>query len=164
MPEAHPIDPADQGGDPACWADLVEDQRDRPDLATRTEVNDLVIEFYREILFDDLLQPVFEEVAEVDWAEHILKLIDYWCWILFGTEGYRGAVTRTHRHLHGRAAVEPEHCDRWYALWATCVDQGYAGPCADKAKRHAATLMAGLAKHVFGYPWTPPGPGASSPG
>ncbi len=157
-------DHADQGGDPACWSDLVEDQRDRLDLGSRTEVNDLVIAFYREIMFDGLLQPVFEEVAEVDWAEHILKLIDYWCWILFSTKSYSGAVTQTHRHLHGLAPITTEHCDRWYSLWAACIDADYAGPFAEKAKRHAATLMAGLAKHVFECPWTAPAPGVGDRG
>lgn len=162
MREQRPLDPTDQGGDPACWAHLVDDRRDgptvgtRPDIATRTEVNDLVLAFYREIMFDELLQPVFEDVAEVDWSDHILRLIDYWCWILFATLGHSGSVTQTHRHLHGLAPIEPEHCDRWYSLWATCVDADYAGPHAEKAKTHAATLMAGLAKHVFGYTWSAP--------
>lgn len=155
MPEQRALDALDQGGDPACWAGRIADQRDRPDISSRTHVNDLVIAFYREIMFDDLLQPVFEEVAEVDWPDHILRLIDYWCWILFGTKGYGGAVTRTHRHLHGLGPIEPAHCDRWYSLWAATIDEAYAGPHADKAKHHAATLMAGLAKHVFGYQWSP---------
>src|SRR5699024_7916723 len=81
----------------------------RGDLTTRTDVHDLVTTFYREIVFDDLLAPVFGEVAEVQWAEHIPKLIDYWCWILFGTSGYRGAVTKTHRHLHSLEPLRPEH-------------------------------------------------------
>ena len=47
------------------------------DLSTPTEVHHLVTRFYREIVFDDLLEPIFGEVAEVDWAAHIPKLIDY---------------------------------------------------------------------------------------
>ena len=48
------------------------------DLTTRANVHDLVVDFYREIVFDELLEPVFDEVAEVDWASHIPRLIDYW--------------------------------------------------------------------------------------
>ena len=58
------------------------------DLATRPQVHDLVVDFYREIVFDELLEPMFGEVAEVDWANHIPRLIDYWCRILFGTKEY----------------------------------------------------------------------------
>ena len=31
------------------------------DLGTRSQIHDLVVRFYREIVFDDLLGPVFEE-------------------------------------------------------------------------------------------------------
>ena len=125
------------------------------DLTTPTHVHDLVIAFYREIVFDEVLEPVFGDVAEVDWAEHIPKLIDYWCWILFGTGGPTGNVTSAHRHLHGLAPIEQIHCDRWYRLWVASVDSRWEGPTATKAKDHAATLMAGLAKRVFGFHWEP---------
>jgi hemoglobin len=127
-----------------------------PDLSTRTQVHHLVTAFYREVVFDDLLEPIFAEVAEVDWAEHIPRLIDYWCWILLGDEPYGGSVVRTHRHLHALQAVEPAQCDRWYALWSGCVDERWAGPHAEHAKRHARSLMAGMARRVFGFDWAPP--------
>lgn len=55
-----------------------EKARPTRDLDTRPQIHDLVVRFYREIVFDDLLGPVFDEVAEVDWSTHIPKLIDYW--------------------------------------------------------------------------------------
>ncbi len=126
------------------------------DLVSRAEIHDLVVEFYREVVFDDLLAPVFGEVAEVDWPQHIPKLIDYWCRILLREGGYAGAVTAAHRHLHSVEPVRAEHCDRWYVLWANSVDARWAGPTADRAKSHAASLMAGMAKHIFGFEWAPP--------
>ena len=160
----------DQGGDPPCWEGQIPDHRDqpdaaptRPDLATAGQIHDLVTIFYREIVFDELLEPVFSDVAEVDWVEHIPRLIDYWCWILLDTKRYAGAVTRTHRHLHELQAIEAVHCDRWFTLWVACIDERWAGPRAEHAKSHAATLMAGLAKHVFGYRWEPPAPVADAP-
>jgi len=151
----------DEGGDPPCWASLLVDHRDvvpvaqaRTDLATPAAVHDLVTRFYREIVFDELLEPIFGELAEVDWAEHIPNLIDYWCWILFGTHGFTGSVTKTHRRLHDVRSIEPVHCDRWMDLWSTTVDAGWSGPFADHAKTHAAKLMEGMAKHVFGFAWS----------
>src|SRR5688500_14309868 len=49
------------------------------DLVSRAQVHDLVVDFYRRVALDDLLGPVFGEVAEVDWSVHIPKLVDYWC-------------------------------------------------------------------------------------
>jgi len=134
----------------------------RPDLMTRSDVHDLVVAFYRDIVFDELLEPIFGEVAEVDWAEHIPKLIDYWCWILFGAEGYHGAVTRTHRHLHSLRPIEVEHCDRWFSLWVANVDGQWRGPNAEHATTHAAALMTGMAKRLFGFSWPRPTTAASA--
>ena len=129
----------------------------RGDIASVADVHDLVVEFYREVVFDELLEPVFGEIAEVDWAEHIPKLIDYWSRILLETPGAAGPVMQVHRHLHSLAPVTGELCDRWFTLWSECVTQRWSGPVADRATAHAAALMAGMAKHIFGFTWTAPG-------
>ena len=168
-PGTSPIGTEACGGDPPCWEGRIDDQRDEPpaaalDLSTPAQVHDLVTVFYREVVFDELLEPVFGEVAEVDWAEHIPRLIDYWCWILFGGNPYPGAVTRTHRNLHGLRAIEPAHCDRWFSLWTGCIDERWSGPYADRAKQHASTLMTGMAKRIFGFTWPEDVTGGASNG
>jgi len=130
------------------------------DLSDRAAVHDLVVDFYREVVFDVRLEPLFGEVAEVDWSHHIPNLIDYWCRILFLAPGYRGDVMAAHRHLHGLRSITSEDCDRWFGLWVSCVDGRWAGPHAADAKAHAARLMAGMAKHLFGFTWTVPVAGA----
>jgi hemoglobin len=124
-----------------------------PDLTTPGAISDLVTSFYREIVFDDLLEPVFSEVAEVDWVRHIPVLVDYWVSILLGTRAAKGSIMGVHRHLHGLAPIEREHCDRWFSLWVGCVDERWAGPNAERAKAHAAALMSGMAKHLFAFAW-----------
>jgi hypothetical protein len=44
----------------------LEDDQQLPDLTTRRPVHDLVVAFYRELVNDEMLGPVFEEVAEGD--------------------------------------------------------------------------------------------------
>lgn len=153
------IDPADQGGDPACWAHLFEGNATMTivgDVDTPTQVNYLVTTFYREIVFDELLEPVFSEVAETDWASHIPKLIDYWCRVLLHKPGYDGYIVAAHRHVHGIEAFRLEHFDRWYRLWIQTIDAGWAGPIADQAKSHAARMGKTLARQVLGVEWVPP--------
>jgi len=134
----------------------VADAQVRHDLTTRSQVHDLVVEFYREVVMDELLEPVFSDVAEVDWTIHMPRLVDYWCGILLGATRPRVSTTVVHRRLHEQAPIRPEHCDRWYSMWTRCVRASWSGPHADLAVSHAATLMAGMAKHVFGFAWTPP--------
>jgi hemoglobin len=125
------------------------------DLTTRAEIHDLVVAFYREIVFDDLLAPVFGEVAEVDWAEHIPKLVDYWCRVLLGEVGYAGHLLDAHRHVHRQAPFAPGHFDRWYGLWVDTVRAGWSGPVADRAVQHSARIATVLA-HRLAVDWSPP--------
>jgi hemoglobin len=113
--------------------------------------------FYREIVFDDVLAPLFGEVAEVDWADHIPRLIDYWCRVLLGETGYDGAILAAHRHVHDLDAFRVEHFDRWYSLWVASIDAGWAGPRAEQAKRHAARIATSLAGQLLDTSWQPPG-------
>jgi hemoglobin len=126
---------------------------DRPDLATRGAIDQLVTSFYREVVFDEVLEPVFSDIAEVDWVHHIPVLIEYWTSLLLGSESYRGGIMAVHRHLHALSPLERIHCDRWYGLWVGCVDEGWSGPLADRAKSHAAAVMEGMAKHLFALEW-----------
>ena len=133
--------------------DLVADQT--PDLDSRAAIHDLVVGFYREIVFDELLEPVFGEVAEVDWAIHIPKLIDYWCRVLLRQPGYGGSILEAHQHVHNLKPLRIEHFDRWYGLWVESIDARWAGPTADLAKEHASRIGKTLARQLMDDTWTP---------
>jgi hemoglobin len=126
-----------------------------PDLDCRSEIHDMVVRFYREIVFDELLEHIFGEVAEVDWAMHIPKLIDYWCRVLLGETGYDGFILAAHQHVHEIESFGAEHFDRWYGLFVESVDQGWAGPNAEMAKSHAARIGGFLARRLLHQDWQP---------
>lgn len=127
------------------------------DLDHRGAIHDLVVHFYREIVFDDVLAPVFTEVAEVDWSVHIPRLIDYWCKVLLGEPGHGGAVLAAHREVHDIEPLELQHFDRWYDLWVRCIDSQWAGPLVDRAKLHAERIGGSLTRQLLDTRWTPPG-------
>jgi hemoglobin len=134
-------------------------RRDRhdplPDLTTRRQIHDLVVRFYREVVFDDLLGPVFEDVAEVDWSVHIPRLVDYWARVLLREPGYDGFILGPHRRVHELEAFRAEHFDRWYGLFVEVADAGWRGPVTERAKAHAARTAQMLARRVAGIEWTP---------
>ncbi len=125
------------------------------DLETRAEIHDLVIHFYREVALDDLLGPVFGEIAEVDWAVHIPRLIDYWSQVLLGEAGYDGAILAAHRYVHGLEPLRLELFERWYHLFVASVDGRWKGPQAELAKAHAAKTAAILARRLLDTEWSP---------
>jgi len=125
------------------------------DLDTRAQIHNMVVAFYRELVMDEVLGPIFEDVAEVDWSEHIPQLIDYWCRVLLGDQSYRGAILNAHRHVHDQLPFTAEHFDLWYGMFASTIDQQWSGPFADLAKAHAAKIAASLARQLPRIGWEP---------
>lgn len=127
-----------------------------PDLDRRARVHDAVVGFYREVVFDDVLGPVFEEVAEVDWPVHIPVLVDYWCRVLLGEPAAGGPILAPHARVHRLEPLTPEMFDRWFRLWSTTVDASWSGPFAERAKSHAARVAATMSRKIPGVEWSPP--------
>ena len=126
----------------------------RPDLDSRAQIHDLVVDFYREVVFDPLLGPVFTEVAEVDWSQHIPRLIDFWARVLLGEVGYDGHMIGPHEQVHRLEPLGREHFDRWYELFVASVDRGWHGPNAEAAKAHAERVAGTLSRRILGRPWS----------
>jgi len=135
------------GGDPACWAHLVDGER--LDLATRAEVELLVRTFYRAAAMDDRLGPIFE-AASVDWPGHIETVTTFWMDQLFGTQQYHGNPLRAHEPVARRIPFRAEHFERWLALFTETVDELFEGPVADLAKARAARMARALARLLDG--------------
>jgi hemoglobin len=64
------------------------------------EVGELVRRFYAAVAQDDLLGPLFNEVAKVDWSEHLPKLTAFWRRVLFGIPGYAGNPFQAHKQVY----------------------------------------------------------------
>jgi len=109
----------------------------RPDLDDPAEIAELVRRFYRDVAQDDLLGPMFEEIARVDWAEHLPKLTAFWCRALLGMPGYEGNPYRAHLEVHARRAFTAAHFARWLELFEATLDEGWAGPRVEQARAFA---------------------------
>ncbi|MCB1272697.1 MAG: group III truncated hemoglobin [Microthrixaceae bacterium] len=103
------------------------------DLDSEAEIAEMVRRFYQDVAQDDLLGPVFEDVAEVDWGEHLPKLTAFWCRALLGLEGYSGNPFRAHARIHARSEFTGAHFQRWLDLFTDTVMSGWEGPIADRA-------------------------------
>lgn len=103
------------------------------DLDDPAEVSELVRRFYADVAQDDILGPMFNEVAKVDWSEHLPKLTAFWCRALFGISGYAGNPFRAHKEVHRRRAFTAAHFRRWLELFEETIALGWTGPNADRA-------------------------------
>jgi hemoglobin len=103
------------------------------DLETPGDVAEMVRRFYQDVAQDDLLGPVFNEVALVDWGEHLEKLTAFWCRALLGVPGYGGNPFRAHARIHAQEPFTPAHFERWLTLFHDAVELGWTGPAAERA-------------------------------
>ena len=104
------------------------------DLDDRDAVAEMVVRFYRYVAMDDILGPMFNDVAKVDWGEHLPKLTAFWCRALFSMPGYEGNPFRAHQLVHAQRAFTTAHFERWLDIFHETIDTGWAGTNAEKAK------------------------------
>jgi hemoglobin len=103
------------------------------DLDSPEEIAEMVRRFYADVAMDDLLGPVFNDVARVDWSEHLPKLTAFWCRALLDLPGYSGNPFRAHALVHERSAFSAAHFRRWLDLFHETLTLGWTGPRADRA-------------------------------
>jgi len=114
------------------------------DLKTADDIRTLVDSFYEKVGRDELLAPVFNDIARVDWDTHLP--IMYRCWesMLLGAGTYEGAPFPKHAVL----PVRKEHFARWLALFVEAVNSHFTGPKAEEAKGRAASIADTFAQRM----------------
>lgn len=115
------------------------------DVRDRTDISRLVTEFYRRAFADDLLGPVFVDIARMDLAAHLPIMCDFWETVLLRAGTYRRNAFTVHVGLHqrpelGAGGLTADMFARWLALWSATVDDLFAGPVADRAKTQAGRI------------------------
>jgi hemoglobin len=106
------------------------------DIENEADVRLLVDAFYAGIREDALLNPIFNDVAQVDWAHHLPKMYAFWNGLIFGQPGYVGQPFAAHVQL----PVGREHFTRWLQLFRDTVDRHFIGAGAKRAKDAAASI------------------------
>lgn len=112
--------------------DAVRPAPDR-DLDSPEQIAEMVRRFYADVAQDDLLGPIFHDVARVDWSEHLPKLTAFWCRALLGQSGYAGNPFQAHAQVHHRQPFTTAHFERWLSLFHDTVELGWVGPNAERA-------------------------------
>jgi len=106
------------------------------DIESPDDVRLLVDEFYSAIREDALLNPLFSDVAQVDWQKHLPKMYAFWNGLILGIPGYDGRPFPPHTVL----PVTREHFQRWLALFHATIDRHFVGPGAKRAKDASASI------------------------
>jgi hemoglobin len=115
------------------------------DIETAQDVKRLVDAFYAKVNCDELLAPIFNETAQVDWLKHLPTMYRFWQSLLFGGSGnYQCAPFPKHAVL----PVQQPHFERWLTLFAETVDENFAGSKSEEAKSRAVCIADTFARRM----------------
>jgi hemoglobin len=108
----------------------------KSDLTTEADIKFMVDSFYDKVNQDDLLDPVFNDVAKINWDHHLPRMYNFWNTILFSRGDYKGSPYQKHEVL----PVFKDHFDRWLKLFGENMDEHFEGKNATEAKNRANVI------------------------
>jgi hemoglobin len=119
------------------------------DIRDRTDIQVLVDTFYEKVRADETIGYLFNEVAKVNWAQHLPRMYDFWENILFQTGGFKGNPMVAHVQLHQQSPLNAAHFDRWQQLFLATVDELFEGDKAELIKQRARSIATMMQIKVF---------------
>lgn len=105
-------------------------------IQSKEDVILLVDSFYEKVNKDDLLSPIFNDFAKVDWETHMPIMYSFWSSILLGEASYAGRPFPKHLPL----PITKSHFERWLELFHQTVDDNFEGELALESKNRASTI------------------------
>ncbi len=116
------------------------------DIVGRTDIEEVVAEFYRRAIADDTIGHFFTEVVKLDFEKHIPIICDFWETVLFGSMTYKGNPVAKHIEINEKQTLQPPHFERWLQIWETTISERFRGEKAQEAISRAKQ-MALLIEH-----------------
>ena len=123
---------------------------EKPDLDNPERIGCFVEAFYERLLKDQALAPIFLEVAAIDIHEHFPRIQAYWEKLLLGGQDYHRHTMNIHRALHHKRPLTRADFDLWLSYFTQTMDENFAGPYAERAKRIAATIANNMHRALNG--------------
>jgi hemoglobin len=122
------------------------------DIADRADIAGLVSAFYRRAFTDDILGPIFIDIAQMDLPAHLPVMCDFWESVLLRAGLYHRNALRPHLDLNTQVELTPTHFARWLDLWTATVDDRHTGEKAELAKVQATRIAGSLTRRLRGQP------------
>ncbi|WP_214364549.1 group III truncated hemoglobin [Pseudonocardia sp. H11422] len=130
----------------------------RRDIADRDDITALVTAFYRRAFADDVLGPIFVDIARMDLPVHLPVMCDFWETVLLHAGRYRRNALRPHLALNAKVELTEVHFARWLDLWTATVDERHRGDVTELAKVQAARIAGSIARRLRGNRLASPSP------
>ena len=120
------------------------------DIRNRDDIAVLVEDFYTRGFADPLLGHIFVDVAQMDLAEHMPRMCDFWETVIFRAGLYKRNALQVHVALHAKEPLTAEHFGRWVDLWHATIDDHFTGENAEHAKVQGARIAWSMSRRLMG--------------
>jgi len=115
------------------------------DIVSRVEIIQVVEAFYKKVRADETIGFIFNDIAKVDWEQHMPIMYDFWESTVFGTGTYTRNAMTPHFILQDKVKFTDAHFETWILHFNNTVDELFEGEHATLMKMRAAGI-AGLMK------------------
>jgi hemoglobin len=112
----------------------------KKDIENRDDVELLVNTFYDKIKTNAILGHIFNDVAKINWEEHLPKMYSFWASLLLGEHSYTGNPMIKHVELSKLTAMTATEFSEWISLFYQTLDDLFEGERANEAKIRAANI------------------------
>lgn len=107
------------------------------DISNKDDIDILVNAFYLKVRTNAFLSPLFTgKIPDEAWPAHIQRMYDFWNAILFAEKGFEGNPMQKQLRL----PVDETHFTQWIHLFGQTIDEHFAGPKAEEAKKRARSI------------------------
>ncbi len=116
---------------------------------SNVQIKTLVDSFYEDVNKDPMLGPIFNEVAKVNWEEHLSLLYKFWSNIILGTREYQGNPYNKHVELAKKILIEEKHFKRWLSLFSKHLYNIIPQPNASEIEAKVTSIANALRKGMI---------------
>jgi hemoglobin len=116
-----------------------------PSEISEAQISALVDAFYTKVRQDPEIGPIFNAVVD-DWPHHLALLKDFWSTVLLATGRYKGNPMMRHFQL----GLDPQHFDRWLALFAETAREVFPPDSAALVIEKSHRIAQGLQQIIAG--------------
>jgi hemoglobin len=112
----------------------------KKDIENREDIELLITTFYEKVKLDETIGYIFNDIAKVNWEQHLPVMFDFWENVLFYTGTYDGNPMILHQHLNRVVPLTKTHFKQWEKLFTETVDELFDGTNAMLAKQRALSI------------------------
>ncbi|MBO6524122.1 MAG: group III truncated hemoglobin [Balneolaceae bacterium] len=112
----------------------------KSDITKRKDIELLVNTFYQKVRSNSTLGYIFQDVAKINWDNHLPRMYSFWASILLGEHSFSGNPMQKHIALSKLTEMKEKEFSEWLLLFTETVDELFKGEKANEAKQRAGNI------------------------